>query len=227
MDFRMISSFTHADEAKGIAVVIDVLRACTTICYAFNSGAHEIIPVGELETMFALKKEFPNAVLVGEREGLKVEGCDFGNSPTEIANTNLTGKTVIMTTSSGTQGMVNATNAEEIITGAFVNAGAIVSYIKSKKPEVVSFILTDDRWPDNEDATLATYIIDRLNGEKPDFAKITEHLLKHPGSNGFVVQPTLPTSRTDFELAIKEDQFPFIVRLEKLPGYPVLRKITI
>lgn len=225
MHFRMVPSYKRAGEARGVAVVIDVLRACTTICYAFAGGADIIIPVAKVEDAFLMKKIYPDALLIGEREGLKVTGCDFGNSPTDIQAANLTGKTVIMTTSAGTQGMVGAVNADEIITGAFVNAGAIVSYLQKKNPEEVSFIQTDDRWDDNEDATFAHYVVDRLEGKKPDFAAIYTHLYAHPGARHFTQEPMLPTSQTDFALSIKEDVFPFVVRLEKTSEQITLRKI--
>ena len=69
---------------------------------------------------------------MGERNEQKPTGFDFGNSPTHILEANFEGKTIVHTTSSGTQGIAAAVQADEIITGSFVNANAIIQYIKRK-----------------------------------------------------------------------------------------------
>lgn len=77
---------------------------------------------------------------MSERGGKKPAGFEYGNSPTQIENLDFTDKTLVQTTSAGTQGIVNATKAKEIITGSFVNAQAIIRYIKKQKPETVSLV---------------------------------------------------------------------------------------
>ena len=129
-----------AKRAKGLTVVIDVFRAFTTAAFVMNNGAEKIIPVGKLEEAFGLKKKHPNYILMGERNNLKVEGFDYGTSPFEIKNINFTGKTVIMTTHSGTQGIVNAKNADEILLGSSVNIQATIDYKKKLKQEIVTLV---------------------------------------------------------------------------------------
>ena len=99
-----------------------------------------IIATAEVAEAFLLKKKYKNSVLVGERDEKKIQGFDFGNSPTEIIKADLSGKTVIHTTTAGTQGLINAVQADVVLTGSFVNAGAIVKYIKSVNPEHVSLV---------------------------------------------------------------------------------------
>ena len=70
----------------------------------------------------------------------KLKDLTLGNSPTEIIKADLTGKTVIQTTTAGTQGLINAVNADVVLTGSLVNAGAIVKYIKSLNPDHVSLV---------------------------------------------------------------------------------------
>ena len=94
-----------ARNAKGVAVIIDVFRAFSVACYAVDAGAVRIIATSEVSEAFQLKKKYKNSVLVGERDEKKIEGFDFGNSPTEIIKADLTGKTVIHTTTAGTQGL--------------------------------------------------------------------------------------------------------------------------
>ena len=94
MKIEIIKSLKDADKATGLAVVIDVFRAFTTEAYIFANGASKIIPVLDLDEAYKLKKENPEYILVGERGGIKPEGFDYGNSPTEILNVDFTGKTI-------------------------------------------------------------------------------------------------------------------------------------
>ena len=113
-----------ARKARGIVVIIDVFRAFSTACYAFANGAESINAVGEVNKARELKSKHPDWVIIGERGGKKIEGFDYGNSPTEIKDVDFRGKTLILTTHSGTQGLVNATSSERLLTGSFVNARA-------------------------------------------------------------------------------------------------------
>jgi len=104
-----IVEFTEgAKSAQGIAVIIDVFRAFSAGCYAYDSGAVRIIATQSIEEAFSLKLKYNNSVLIGERDEKKIEGFDLGNSPTEIIKADLRGKTVIHTTTAGTSGLVNA-----------------------------------------------------------------------------------------------------------------------
>lgn len=80
-----------------------------------RNNAAKIILVGDVEIARNYKKEHPDAILCGERKGIIIEGFDYGNCPTDLEKLDLTGKTVIHTTSAGTQGIANASNADEII----------------------------------------------------------------------------------------------------------------
>ena len=91
-------------------IVIDVLRATTTITAALAAGAREVLPVAEVTTALALAAQprEPRAVLGGERRGVQIEGFDFGNSPREYTPASVGGRTVIFTTTNGTQAMEHA-----------------------------------------------------------------------------------------------------------------------
>ena len=103
-----ILEFTDgARKADGITVIIDVFRAFSVACYAFDSGVKQYIAVGDPSVAFDLKNKYTDAILVGERNERKIEGFDLGNSPTEILQYDLKGKTIIHTTTAGTQGLVN------------------------------------------------------------------------------------------------------------------------
>ena len=112
MKVEILEFVEGARKAKGVAVIIDVFRAFSVGCYAFDAGAVRIIATAGVEDAFQLKKKYKNSVLVGERDERRIEGFDFGNSPTEIIKADLDGKTVIHTTTAGTQGLINAMNAD-------------------------------------------------------------------------------------------------------------------
>jgi 2-phosphosulfolactate phosphatase len=214
MEFRL-HTIHNASEAKGLVVVIDVLRACTTMCYVFKNGAKTIFPVTEVEDAFRMKKEKPEALLLGERHGLPIEGFDYPNAPSQIQKTDFTNKSIIITTSAGVKGITQSTKADEIITGSFVNANAISTYIKRKKIPLVSFIPTDFCTFDHEDYLCASYIRGLLEEKPRDFTIMKQYLIDSPHSDGFLRHPLTSYAREDFELCMQINVFPFIIKSEK------------
>ena len=130
MNIRILHMVEGAKQATGLTVIIDVFRAFTVETYLMRNNAQRIIPVGDVQIALDYKKDHPDALLCGERKGIIIEGFDFGNCPTDLEHVDLTGKTVVHTTSAGTQGIANAANADEIISGSLVNASAVAEYIK-------------------------------------------------------------------------------------------------
>ena len=168
MDVRVGHGVDGAISAKGIAVVIDVFRASNTIISCFEQGADCIIPVDKLEEAYKLKEKNPSYLLVGERQGLIPNGFDYGNSPTVISKMNLSGKTIIFTSSAGSKGLVHASNANEILVGSFANAKAITKYIRGNNPEMVSLLALGLNGKEKavEDEVFAKYLKNHLNGNQ-------------------------------------------------------------
>lgn len=228
MDIQILQLLEGAQEASGLTVVIDVFRAFSTACYAFDKGAEKIIPVGSIETAYQLKKEHPEFILAGERNEKMPEGFDFGNSPARL-NGHLKGKTIVHTTSSGTQGIVNATGADEIITGSFVNAGAIVRYIKKQNPETVSLVCMGYacEFSTDEDTLCAEYIKNELEGEPNHFAKMVEIIRMGSGARFFEPESQEYAPIDDFGLCLNLDHFNFVLKAEQSGSINYLRKINI
>lgn len=107
-------------------VVIDVLRACTTIAYAFDAGARAIIPVENVEdaTRLAQTLDRDTVRLCGERDNVRVEGFDLGNSPSEFVPATVQDKTLVLSTTNGARALAAVTDARGCIAAAFVNLGA-------------------------------------------------------------------------------------------------------
>lgn len=135
-------------------------------------------------------------------------------------------------TSSRTQPIKKLIKADKIITGAFVNASAIVKHIKNNNYEKVTFICTDSRWNDNEDFKLAEFVKNLTNNDKnlnkeEEFAKIKQHMINHPAAAGFLKTPLTEYSKEDFELAFNLDKFDFVINIENKNGKLVnLEKIS-
>ena len=129
MKINILEFTAGAKKAEGLTVIIDVFRAFSVACYAYDAGATTIISTDRVEKAFELKKRYKNCVLVGERGEKKVPGFDW-NSPTELLAANLRAKRLSIQ-QRPTNGLVNATNADTVITGSLVNVSAIVRYIKS------------------------------------------------------------------------------------------------
>jgi 2-phosphosulfolactate phosphatase len=181
-----------------------------------NNNGTRIFPVGKLEEAYAIKEQHPDFILVGERNERIPEGFDFGNSPTHISQHNFENKTVIHTTSAGTQGIVNATNADQIITGSFVNAEAIAKYIQKQKPGMVSLVCMgySAQRPTEEDTFCAEYIKQYLEGQHPDFVNMKETIRKTSGQRLFLPENQAHSPSSDFDMCLDLNRFSFVLKAE-------------
>jgi len=128
-DIQFVPGNVPADEAEGkVFVVIDALRATTTVIEALSNGCTEVIPVVSVDDAFDLAKKSPGkATLIGgERGGVKVDGFDLGNSPREYTRDVVWGKRVVLTTTDGTKAFHWVAASEHVLVGAFTNAHAVV-----------------------------------------------------------------------------------------------------
>ena len=229
MDIHILQLLEGAKDATGLTVIIDVFRAFSTACYAMEKGAEKIIPVGNIEKAYQFREENPEFLLMGERNEMKPHGFDYGNSPSQLLHTNLTGKTIVHTTSSGTQGIEAAVNAPEVITGSFVNALAIVNYIKTQNPEILSLVCMGYacEYPTDEDTLCAEYIRNELKGLPNDFNKMKEIIRKGSGKRFFETEKQEWAPKEDFDLCLDLNRFNFVLRVEKSSDYNFLQKVVV
>jgi 2-phosphosulfolactate phosphatase len=229
MKIEILQLLEGAGKATGLAVIIDVFRAFSTVCYAIDQGAGPVYPVGSIEDAFSLKMKFPDALLVGERNEQKPEGFDFGNSPSHILEAVVKGKTIVHTTSSGTQGIVNARNADQIITGSFVNAGAIVRYIRKSDPQNISLVCMGYacQYPTDEDTFCAEYIRNELLGLPSHWETMAEVIRHGTGARFFEPESQAWAPSSDYDLCLRRNTFDFVLKAERENGIFVLKKIDI
>jgi 2-phosphosulfolactate phosphatase len=229
MDICILHGIAGARNARGLAVVIDVFRAFTTACYAYGGGAASIIPVARAERAYELRRQNPGYLLMGERDTVMLPGFDFGNSPADIRKAGVNGKTIVHTTSAGTQGLAAAEAvAEEVITGSFANARAIARYVQAQNPERVSLVAmgTSGLEPSDEDTLCAEYLDGLMRGENPDFAPIREHLRGIQSAAKFFDPAATQAPEEDFELCTALDAFDFVLRCQR-DGQGIRRLVKI
>ena len=229
MQIGILQLLEGAKKAQGLTVIIDVFRAFSTACYAFGNGVQRIYPVGDLAKAYQLKEKNPEFILVGERNEQKPEGFDFGNSPSQLLESDLSGKTMVHTTSSGTQGIDNATGAAEILTGSFVNAGAIINYIRTQNPERVSLVCMgySCQYPTDEDTLLAIYIKNELEGKPNNFGAMVDQIRTGDGARFFAPEKQEWAPMADFDLCLSLNRFDFVLKVEQENGLNYLRKIDV
>lgn len=157
-------SLSDAFLAEKSAVVIDVLRATSSMIAALDNGAHRIIPTIEVEEARALKRSLPegSVVLGGERGGLMIDGFDLGNTPQEFSAEKVAGRTVVMTTTNGTRAILMALGAEKVYIAALTNAAAMARVLTEGEGDVVLVGSGTERRISWEDSLCAGAIIQRL-----------------------------------------------------------------
>ena len=218
MNIEIYHLIEGAKQADGLAVIIDVFRAFSMECCLYALGAKEIRPVGRAEDAFAWKKRDPDCILAGERQGKRMDGCELGNSPSSVAPEMIRGKRIIHTTSAGTQGIVNAKRAEEILTGSFVNAKAVAEYIRHKAPKKVSLVCMGKAGvePAEEDELCALYLQSLLTGhEMPDADRKLLALARGGGKHFFDPARQDVYPEEDFRICIDRDRYDFVLRVER------------
>jgi 2-phosphosulfolactate phosphatase len=126
--------------AGNVAVVIDVLRATTTIVHALAAGARQVIPCLSVDDARAAAASLTGekVVLGGERQGVRIEGFDLGNSPSEYTPESVGGRTVVFTTTNGTRAMLRCRKARQVLLAAFANRSAVLAALA---PEQVVHIV--------------------------------------------------------------------------------------
>lgn len=146
-----------------IVVVIDVLRATSTIATALYNGAREIIPVDSVERCIQLGKEL-DCITAGERDGQVAPGLQYGNSSFEYPRSFIGGKTLVLTTTNGTKllHMALSKGATEIITGSFLNLSAVCDHLVAMRKHVILGCAAWKDKPNMEDTLFAGAVVSRI-----------------------------------------------------------------
>ena len=179
MEIRLASLLDGARAASGVVVIVDVFRAFTTAAVAFSNGVDKIVLVAEVEEAIALREQGVGDLCVGEVGGMRPDGFDFNNSPSELSAAEIEGKTIIHSTRAGTVGMVAATGAERLYGGSLAVASATVEVIRSQCPEVVTIVAmgSEGRIKADEDEQCALFLKNLYQGRRPDHEAVRKLIL--------------------------------------------------
>lgn len=229
MEIKLGSLVRDARDAEGTVIIIDVFRAFTTAAIAFDRGADHIVLVAEIEEALALRDRGIGDLLMGEVDGTRPEGFDYGNSPFEISTADVAGKTIVQSTRAGTVGVAAATKAETIYLGSFVVAEATVKAIKQENPELVSIIAMGDRgeYRSDEDEQCALYLRNLLEGRKSTVEAVRSVVMAGGQTQKFFDPAQRQYHAEDVELALQLNQFPFAMKINREDGMLVARRVAV
>ena len=213
-------------EARGTLIVIDVLRAFSTAAYAFAAGAQSISLVGSVEEALALKRQFPDWLILGEVGGLPPAGFDFGNSPSQIREQNLAGRQLIQRTGAGTQAVVRSVRAERLLAASFVVASATLRSVRSAGVLQVTFVLSGGE-KNEEDLACAQYLQAQFEQLSPDTAAYVQRVYRSDDARVHL-NPLLPEfPESDLDYCTRIDAFSFAMPVAREDGRLVMRAVPV
>jgi 2-phosphosulfolactate phosphatase len=226
MEIQIGSLLRGAQEAEGTTIVIDVFRAFTTGAVAFSRGAEKIVLVAEVAEALTLKSQGVGQMCIGEVAGMRPDGFDLGNSPYDMSQADVEGKTLIQSTRAGTVGMTTVTKADQLYAGSFVIASATVEAIKRRNPELVTIVAMGAGGANrtDEDEQCALFLRNSLQGREPDHDSVRSLVLSGSESQKYD-DPSQPHFKPqDKEIALRINAFPFAIKVNREEGLLVARR---
>ncbi len=217
MRVEIYETLAGAVQAKGLAVVVDVFRASTTACYAVAAGAQAVIVATNFEQAEALLAASPQRVLLG--------GVDCAaniwraNSPGMVERSDISGLEAILVSPTMTSGLdVALETAQEVVLGAFVNAGAVVKYAQGTAwDEMVLLALgSSGKVRSQEDTMCAMYVKNELEGYPNSFSALKGFLATVESALPFFDQGREDAPESDFDLCMDLDRYDFLLRAERI-----------
>ena len=229
VEIRIDSLHRGARAARGTVVIVDVFRAFTTDAVAFSKGAAKIVLVAEVEEALALREQGVGEICMGEVNGIRPDGFDLGNSPYEMLDADVAGKTLIQSTRAGTVGMSAAVNASQIYAGSFVIAKATTRAILRDDPELVTVVAMgwEARVQADEDEQCALYMRNLLQGREPDHDAVRALVLAGEEAQKYS-DPRQPQYHPeDRDMALQIDSVDFAIKVQREDGLLVARRFNI
>ena len=216
MVINRVTGVDGARTARGVVVVIDVLRSFTVSAYALAGGARECLLVSTTEEARALHDRIPGSLICAEEGALPVPGIPISNSPTQITAADLKDRVVIQRSSAGTTVISAVETADELFAASLVVARATAMACLSKHPALVTLIASADH---PEDHACSEYIEGLLRGEVMDIFSLLQPLRD---SDRFAramsgTWPGFPPN--DLELALVPDRFGFVMPATRRDNY--------
>jgi len=228
--FVSAQSFQEEELRDKTAVVVDVLRAGSTMITALHNHAKGIIPVADMGDASKISQNLdsPHYLLCGEKGGAKIESYDLGNSPLDYTKEKVENKTIILNTTNGTRAIKRAGLAREIMIGAFINLEVLISALKTVETDIV---LVCAGWKGRlavEDLLCAGNIIYELTGGKlpqkvQDGAKVAFSLYERFGDD---IEKAAKTSNYAVRLKdiVSEEEISYCCQRSTMRVLPVMKE---
>ena len=163
IDVHLLPEHCTVEQLRGgIAVVVDVLRASTTILTALQNGAAAVIPCLSVESAKARHASDTSVLMGGERQGVMIDGFDLSNSPLDYTRTAVENRTILFTTTNGTRALLHCREAYMVLIGAFSNVRCLADYLTTCPHRLQIVCAGTDSSITGEDALFAGCLIDRI-----------------------------------------------------------------
>ena len=193
---------------------------------AFSRGASKIVLVAEVDEALALRDKGVGEICMGEVDGMRPLGFDFGNSPHELSTADVAGKTLIQSTRAGTVGVSAADNADSIYAGSLVLAEATVKAIRRDAADLVTIVAmgAEGRERADEDEQCALYLRNLFLGRTPDHAAVRSLVLAGQEAQKYGDPERPHFAPQDRDMALRIDSAPFAIKVTREDGLLVARK---
>ncbi|GGQ87653.1 2-phosphosulfolactate phosphatase [Couchioplanes azureus] len=208
-------------------VVIDVMRAFTVAAWAFARGAERILLASDVAHALTLKADHPAAVTV--KDGPPAAEFDTVNSPGLVSTLDLTGRTVVQTTTSGTRGALAARHARRILCAGFTVAAATARTLRDDRPASVTYLVTGDDGTAEEDRACAKYIAALVEDPATPAAPFVHRARTSPAAKSLaagVRRGYRGIHADDVALCLEADRFDFAMEVEDTDGTAALRPVA-
>ncbi|MFU8807098.1 MAG: 2-phosphosulfolactate phosphatase, partial [Bradymonadaceae bacterium] len=208
-----------------IHVVIDVIRAFTTSWIALERGARDVLLVGEIAEAFDLLAHYPDHLLVGERDAIKIEGFDLGNSPWEMSRAEVSGRGLIFTTTNGVRATLHALEHGEVLVTGYLSAAQTVAAIEELAQGVEDFRvnLIASHPTGDEDMACAEWIRTRLMGApEMEHETIVARIRGSEAARKFLDLTRPEFEARDIDECTRQATAPVAMRVERRDGRPVI-----
>jgi 2-phosphosulfolactate phosphatase len=227
LNVRIESLIPGAHVAEGTVVIVDVFRAFTTAAVAFSRGAEKIIMVAGVEEALNLRWKGKADLCMGEVDGKRPKGFDFGNSPYELAQADVAGKTLVQSTRAGTVGIASAAKAERCFAASLVIADATVRAVRAARPSLVTIVAMGASGVvrSDEDEQCAMLLKNRLEGRTPDVDAVRRLILAGEESLKYGDPATPHFHPKDRDIALEVDSLDFAVAVTRESGLLVARPV--
>lgn len=219
------------DVSDTVCIVLDIFRATSSIITAISNGCRTIVPVSSIEDAYSVAERLGTPLFAGERQSIRIEGFDFGNSPFEFSADKVRDKTIVMTTTNGTIAIKAAERACLTLLGSFINAQAVCQSASRQKRDILLICAGTDGMFSLEDALCAGLLVDTLSKDGSytltDAAQGVQVMYNGAGAALLEIAGKSRNGKRLFDLGLQKE-VEYCLRADSVIAVPVYRdgKIT-